>query len=173
MANQQSSRPELVQFGSLKAAHFERCPVWVAAHTVDYEAEWYEEIDEETFRPWDGPLPVDPGKGMFLVRSSMTLPDGTVLRGFVTPQRDSDAPALGTLQPHVFLQSGQMIGFWAGILGWSPERKRKTCDLLARESSDLFPMQFAAEDGLSQGRGAGVVEGFYSLVKGGQIRIET
>ena len=93
-------RPELKQFGDLTQADFDRHPVWIGSHTVDYDEPWYEETDEETFRPWTGGLPADPAAGMLLVTASYELPDGSRYPGFLTPDRD---PAdLGTLQPHLF-----------------------------------------------------------------------
>jgi hypothetical protein len=49
-------KPELRQFGSLTAEDFERIPVWLACHVADYDEPWYDETDEETFRPWSGDL---------------------------------------------------------------------------------------------------------------------
>jgi hypothetical protein len=79
------TKPELKQFGDLTAADFERHPVWIGCHTADYEEPWYEQTDEETFRPRTGDLPADPSEGMLLVRATIQLRDGTTLPGFVTP----------------------------------------------------------------------------------------
>ena len=83
----ESERPELVQFGDLTPEHFERHPVWIQCHVVDYEAPWHDDTDEETFRPWSGPLPVDPSDALFLVRATASLSNGTTLRGFLTQRR--------------------------------------------------------------------------------------
>ena len=61
-------KPELKQFGDLTPADFDRHPVWVGCHTVDYDEAWYEDTDEETFRPWAGILPVTESQDMLLVR---------------------------------------------------------------------------------------------------------
>jgi hypothetical protein len=45
------NRPELKQFGDLTPADFERHPGWIGCHTADYDGAWYDETDEETFRP--------------------------------------------------------------------------------------------------------------------------
>jgi hypothetical protein len=95
------SKPELKQFGNLAPADFLANPVWIASHTADYVEAWYEETDEETFRPWTGALPVSPSEGMLLVRATLELRDGSHHSGFVTPAfKDED---LGALQPHIFV----------------------------------------------------------------------
>jgi hypothetical protein len=167
------ARPQLVQFGDLRAAHLDRFSVWASSHSFDYDEEWYDDTDEDTFRPWDGPLPVDPAKGMFLVRSSMTLPNGNTLGGFVTPQSSSEPENLGILQPHVFLPGGECFGFWSGMLGWRPDGKLTFYGLLGMAAADTFPIQFKADEGLSLGRTEGIIEGFYTLLKLGKIQIET
>jgi hypothetical protein len=47
--------PELKQFGDLTVDDFARCPAWISCHVQDYDEPWYDETDEETFRPWTGP----------------------------------------------------------------------------------------------------------------------
>ncbi len=79
------STPSLKQFIELTRDDFDRSPIWVGCHTADYDESWYEETDEETFRPWSGRLPVDPVDGMFLVRATASLHDGTSLVAFLTP----------------------------------------------------------------------------------------
>ena len=79
------TKPELKQFGEFDAEDFERHPVWVGCHTADYGKPWYEDTDEETFRPWKGKLPAGPAEGMLLVRAAIELHDGSRYPGFVTP----------------------------------------------------------------------------------------
>lgn len=47
-------KPELKQFGDLTHEDFDRHPVWIGCHVADYDELWYEDTDEETFRPWTG-----------------------------------------------------------------------------------------------------------------------
>ena len=61
-------RPELKQFSDLTPSDFERHPIWVDCHVVDYDEPWYDDTDEETYRPWAGPLPVEIGSSV-LVRA--------------------------------------------------------------------------------------------------------
>lgn len=46
------SKPELKQIGALSLSDFLRHPVWVGVHTRDTDEPWYDETDEETYRPW-------------------------------------------------------------------------------------------------------------------------
>jgi len=55
----------------------ERTPVWEFA--LDEEVE--EGQDEATVRPVEGPFPLDPAGGMFVVRARFRLGDGTRLTG--------------------------------------------------------------------------------------------
>jgi hypothetical protein len=114
-----SQKPQLVQFGDLTPRHFERHPVWVQCHIVDYDEPWYDETDEETFRPRLDPLPADPAEGMLLVRAEFTLGDGSQLGGFLTPAvADGSDPEwqLRLVQPQVFMPAGGLAGFWEGAV---------------------------------------------------------
>ena len=115
-----NSKPELKQFKDLTPADFERHPVWIACHTEDFAEPWFNETDEETFRPWMGALPVGPSDGMSLVRASFELHDGSRHDGFLTPA--SKERDLGTLQPHLFV-GGKSFGFWGGMAGVRPDRR--------------------------------------------------
>jgi hypothetical protein len=94
--------PELKQFGDFDIEDLERHPVWIGCHTADYGKPWYEDTDEETFRPYRGKLPADPADGMFLVRAVFVLRDGGRTRVLsLRPLRDgtrgmTDAPCLST-----------------------------------------------------------------------------
>src|SRR6476660_1212750 len=77
--------PEPKQFGDLSPADFDRHPVWVSCHGTDDGRPWYDETDEETFRPWTGAPPVGQADGMFLVRATCELRNGSRYSGFITP----------------------------------------------------------------------------------------
>ena len=116
-------RPELKQFGDLVPGDFERHPVWVSTHIIDYDEWWYDETDEETVRPWTGRLPVDPSLASFLVHARVTLADGTRLKGFLTPAESEGD--LGSMQPGIFAPSGRLLHVWWGMFG-PPSRRRRT-----------------------------------------------
>ena len=163
-------KPELRQFVSLKSDDFDRHPVWVQCYTLDYDEPWYKDTDEETFRPWTGPLPVDPQWAMFLVKATLELSDRTHLRGFVTPATTND---LGILQPRLFAPNGKAISFWFGSAPVG-EHSEAAYKVLAKKPSQIFPIRFAAESGLCRGVASGTLEGFYSHPPGpdSQVRVE-
>lgn len=153
-------RPELKQFGNLTGADFERHPVWIGSHTADCDEPWYDDTDEETFRPRDGDLPSDRSEGMLLVRAAATLRDGSRFSGFVTPAFEKGD--LGTMQPHVFV-NGRMFAFWGGTLGISREGRAAFYTAVGRPAGAVFPIRFAAEPGLTAGVSSVEVDGFYKV----------
>jgi len=85
--------PELKQEYDLTQADFEREPVWVGVHNYDLQddpvcAPWYKDSDEQTYRPWTGPLPFDEARGWARVAATIALADGTVYPGSVRTVRD-------------------------------------------------------------------------------------
>jgi len=115
------STPELKQFADLGQSDFDGHPVWIGCHTADYDEPWYDDIDEETFRPWNGPPGPGPSDGMLLVRATLELADGTRFPGFVTPAFDDGD--LGIQQPQIFV-GGQRYGFWGGRAGVSLAKRQ-------------------------------------------------
>jgi hypothetical protein len=71
-------KPELKQFGDLCPADFERYPVWIACHTEDFAEPWFNETDEETFRPWSGALPVAPSDGKLPCVQGLSCTTGAI-----------------------------------------------------------------------------------------------
>jgi hypothetical protein len=164
-----AERPQLVQFGELTVAHFQRHPVWIQCHGADDAEPWYDDTDEETFRPCDEPLPVGPDLGMLLVWATGTLADGTVLPAFLTPIFVDGHPGtshpMGGMQPQLFGPSGAREAFWVGMM----EPSRADLDAFyrraGRQPEEIFPIRFAADAGLARGGVSGLVEGFYVLTK--------
>jgi hypothetical protein len=155
------SAPELKQFGELEPEDFQRHPVWIGCHTADYGKPWYEDTDEETFRPYDGTFPADPSEGILLVRAVIELSDGSRYPGFVTP-----GLGLGTQQPQVFV-GDSVFGFWGGIAGIPEPSQRELYAALGKSPDEIFPVRFAADVGLVTGRPAGQIEGFYKKSREG------
>ncbi|MEY2428803.1 MAG: hypothetical protein QOJ40_1688 [Verrucomicrobiota bacterium] len=150
--------PELKQFGDLSPADFDRHPVWVSCHGTDEGQPWYEETDEETFRPWTGALPVGQANGMFLVRATFELRNGSRYSGFITPGfHETD---LGVLQPHVFVGE-RCFRFWGGMLGIPAEERQAFYSALEQIPDAVFPLRFDADSGLATGAVAGQIKGFY------------
>ncbi len=147
----------LKQFGELSMDDLDLYPVWVNCHVIDYDEPWYEETDEETFRPWLGQLPADPTETMFLVRAEFRSANGREFQGFVTPAQEND---LGLIQPQLVLGS-RRFGFWGGMFGVSESERAAFYNALQMRPEQVFPLQFNAVPGLATGIAAGVVEGFY------------
>jgi len=161
----------LKRFGDLTSADFEQHPVWVHWQVIDHGKNWPGEGDEETFRPWNGILPVDPGETMFLVKAELILADGTEYDGFITPQPDGK-PDLDALQPHLFTKRGGMISFWLGM--WEPSRKEinRLYKSMGKTPDQIFPIVFKACDGLAKGVQSGSILGFCRLSKNKATVIE-
>jgi len=159
-------KPVLKQFGDLTAADFAKSPVWASVYLLDYDELWYDDTNEETFRPWIGELPVGPEKGIFLVRAKLTLADGCVFDGFITPQHQAELPSLGTIQPNLFLPSGKLCSFWDGMFKRPSQEREIIYRELGKDAETIFPIQFAAEKGLARGHVAGSIPGFCWRPKG-------
>lgn len=158
--------PELRQFRDLVIADFERNPVWIGCHTVDYDEPWYGETDEETFRPWTGELPVGPEEGMLLVRATFICHDGDQHQGFVTPSHGPED--LGMQQPQMFV-GGRRFAFWGGVVGVRPEDRTAFYAALAKSPDATFPLRFSADPSLATANASGVLRGFYKRDLSGRI----
>jgi hypothetical protein len=161
------SPPTLRQFGDLVPQDLESSTVWVNCHVVDYDEPWYDDTDEETFRPWDGALPVDPSETMFIVCAKFELASGDSLPGFVTPQTPGDSD-LGVMQPHLFTPAGRLAGFWLGMFG---EPDAQLYRELRSVGEPVFPIRFSALPGLSTGLSSGGLDGFYRWSESGAVLI--
>src|SRR6266481_7973753 len=128
------AKPELKQFGNLTSEDFERCAVWIGCHTFDYDEPWYDDTDEETFRPWDSDLPVDASQGMLLVRATIELRDGSRHSGFTTPALNRGD--LGTQQPQIFAGDSR-FGFWGGVIGVPVEERQALYAALERKADAI------------------------------------
>ena len=163
-----SVTPELRQFGTLTGTDFDRVPIWLACHVADYDEPWYEETDEETFRPWDGEIPVEPQGGMYLVKATATLADGSSLPGFLTPADGND---LGSAQPQLFAGAA-MVSFWGGVMGVPEQQRAAFYASLGKAPDAVFPILFSVAPGLVREQAAIQVDGFYRIAKGGKAVVE-
>jgi hypothetical protein len=163
-----SKRPELKQFGDLTPEDFQRYPVWLHCHVADYDEPWYDETDEETFRPWLGRLPADRAVGTLLVRASVVFQDGSHHVGFLTPSADRD---LGMMQPQVFV-GGHLFSFWGGMPGVPEDVRRSFYAAIGKDPDAIFPLRVVADSGLLEGEWAVEVRGFYRTPDLKQIEVE-
>ena len=160
-------RPELKQFGDLTQDDFQRQGVWIACHSADYDEAWFEDTDEETFRPWAGALPVSPEEGMLLVRAELRVADRRTFPGFLTPQHDGQPLSLGLIQPQLFLPSGTRYGVWDGMFRKPAEIRKVIYTELGDDPDAIFPIEFAASPGLASGQVSGLIPGFCWKTKTG------
>jgi hypothetical protein len=153
--------PELVQFDDLGPDSFARHPVWVSCHVIDYDEPWYDDTNEETFRPWDGALPVDPAVTMYLVSATLRFADGTPYRGFVTPitSENDGERALGFLQPYLFLPNATPASFWPSEGAGATRERERFLAATGKTSNDVFPIRFQADPGLAGGIAGGRIPG--------------
>lgn len=162
------TRPLLRQFGELTAESFDAHPVWVQCHVIDYDEPWHDDTDEETFRPWDGVLPVDPSHAIFLVAAQIVFAYGSTHPGFLTP---SDASGdVASLQPHVFV-GGEVFGFWGGAPG-VPEVARVNFYRAAGEAARVMPISCSASSSLAGGILSCRIAGFYRYAQDQSIVCE-
>ena len=157
------AKPELKQFGVLSSGDFERHPVWIGCHVADYDEPWYEETDEETFRPWTGASRLPPLKACYWCEPSLELRDGTRCSGFVTPAFDEGD--LGTQQPAESLWATDASVFGEGCVVCRLTTHVLRCDSTATGRS--LPLTFTVKPGLATGVVAGQVQGFYQSTRDG------
>lgn len=157
------TKPLLVQFLDLTASDFAKHAVWVSCHIADYEEPWYEETDEETFRPWLGPLPVVPSNDTYIARGLCRLSNGVILKGFLFT---SNGLEISDIQPHVFLPSGKFWRFWEGMVASSSADKQEFYSQLKLNHDEIFPITAIISPGLSTGTQQIVIAGFYSQREG-------
>lgn len=94
-------------------------PAWEFA--LDEEGE--EGQDEATVRPISQDHPVDPAKGMCIIKAEFVLNDGTILTGFITPSVANMPSMFGfegddgssQTQPSIVTEKGHVM-FWYGLL---------------------------------------------------------
>jgi hypothetical protein len=133
-------------------------PVWEFA--LDEEGE--EGQDESTVRPCvvDGEL--DPSAGMFVARARFRLADGSQFHGYLTPPVQGD-DSLGTLQPVIVTNDGQVLFWWGAILPPGTEIAQSYERLGKRSHSDVFPIQFSSDVPIVGGPIEGELPGFLHL----------
>jgi hypothetical protein len=164
--------PILKQFGDLVPADFDRSPVWANCHSFDYDEPWYDDTDEETFRPWSGPLPADPSEGMFLVKATFKLADGREFPGFLTPAPPQEGEHLGLIQPYL-AAAGRFFGFWGGMSGVPNPEKAAFFAALGGERQRVFPIVFSSTPTLATGVSSGAIAGFYRSPRLGEAIVES
>jgi hypothetical protein len=185
--------PLLKNQSSLLRADFDRHPVWVRVHDYDREQPWYGDSTDQTYRPWEGPLPLQPRSPfhLVLVAASFRLSNGDSYPGYFNPATTEwDVPL-----PPRKIKDGSYTASkqWSARRGGSPlsilaihrpvifigegaydfqlrhdldRRKRHILDVYAaigRRPKEVFPVTFSADPALFSGIVSGHIDGFYSF----------
>ena len=171
------------QQDDLAPADFERHPVWIGVHNYDSDEPWYEQSDEQTFRPWTEPLPFAEVRGIALVAATFELADGSIYSGYCQAVReDWDLPRpparswsamhggtklslLALLNPTIFFDR-RPFNFHLGIPERRKNRIRQFYAAVGKKLADVFPLRFAANNGLATGIASGKLEGFFYFPMG-------
>jgi len=187
------SKPLLKDQSSLALVDFERFPVWVRSQDYDREEPWYSETTEQTYRPWEGLLPLEP-KSQFpfvLLAAKFRLSCGSFYPGYFQPAaEDWDALIPGRKMKDGSFSEPQQ---WSVRHGGTPlsilalhypiifigdkaydfqlrrdHRSRRQCVLdfyiaIGKLPDQVFPVEFSADPALFKGIVSGRINGFYSF----------
>jgi hypothetical protein len=130
-------------------------PAWEFA--LDEEGE--DGQDEATVRPHPAKPPIDPGDGMSIVRASFILADGTKLSGYLTPPIQDWRDRIGTIQPTIVTNVGQ-VPFWFGLYAPPDEELVRLLQMLGKRKNEVFPVSFCSEVEIVGGEISGTISGF-------------
>jgi hypothetical protein len=114
-------------------------PIW--EYALDEES--VEGQDETTVRPYRISKALDPSQGMFVVRASFTLSDGSKMLGYLTPPLPDDN-GLARLQPVIITEKGH-VRFWHGALKPSTKELTQSYEMLGRSRATVFPIQAVSD----------------------------
>lgn len=155
------------QVYDLKPADLAQSAVWEFA--MDEEGE--EDQDEATVRPFSVEGVLDPSDGMFIVRASFRLADGSAMSGYLTPGVQGER-GLDTLQPAIVTDQGQ-VSFWCGIMQPGAAHIAACYAIMGKPPCEVFPLSFSSQVSLVGGIVSGTVPGFLVLenMKSGKIKV--
>lgn len=143
------AKPTLRRADELRLQDFLSSPLWVSAYAFDQDQPWHGEVDEATYRPWDGGLPfTDKGRFAYVLsRAKLTLADGEKLSGFSAPPFEPAGERgreLSTTQPVIFLPDGSGTSFWAARPP-PTEQLRRFYSALEKRPEDVFPINYSLD----------------------------
>ena len=157
--------PEFKLFDELTARDFITTPIWIDCHLSDFEQPWYDELDDEAFRPWTGQFPV-PDELACLVSTNFTTSNDILLEGFIEHGFDERADAdFPSFRPRAFLDEKDRIDFWHGnVYQFGAEQLNADMQKLQMrcnaELDAILPVHFSAKAGLLQNEISGSIKGF-------------
>ena len=187
---------------SLTEIDFSRYPIWVRVQ--DYHRDWpsCREITEQTYQPWEGPLPLQPRSPfpLVLLAGAFQFSSGFSYPGYFQPVTEGwDAPL-----PPRKMRDGSFIEskHWSAEHGGTPlsilalhspvvfvngksydfhlrrdVESRKQCVLafyaaIGKNPEEVFPIEFSADPALFKGVVSGRIDGFYAFPLNRPFEIE-
>jgi len=177
----------------LTAKDFEDHPIWIRVCDYDRGQPWHSESSELIYRPWDRDLPFEPKSpfSFVLVNARFQLFNGKSYRGYFNPVReDWDDPlpprrmkdgSLSASQrwskrrggtPHSILALHSPVMFVGDVsydfhlrrdIGARAQHITDFYRAVGEKPEDVFPIRFAAGQGLFKGIDSGTIMGFYSF----------
>jgi hypothetical protein len=185
--------PILKQSSDLMPGDFRSNPVWVGVRYFDHGQPWYENADDQTYRAWTGPLPLQIERQFPFVRvlATFRLADGSEFDGCFNPASPNwDVPVpgrrmadgsftqpkqwsarhggsplsiMGLLEPGIFV-AGRVFSL---RLLRDPNRRRVAVlnfyAAIKKKPAEVFPLEFYCDSRLFEGITAGKLDGLFSL----------
>jgi hypothetical protein len=185
--------PLLKDESSLTSSDFSASPVWVRAQDHDRDEPWYGETTEQTYRPWEGPLPLEANSPFpfVLLAAAFHFSSGEAYPGYFKPVTEAwDEP----LTPRK-LKDGSLAKplQWSARHGGTPLsilalhspvvfvadkaydfhlrrdlelRRKRVLDFygaIGKRPEEVFPVEFSAVPALFNGIVSGRLDGFYTF----------
>lgn len=177
----------------LTAIDFQDHPVWVRVCDYDRGQPWYSGTTELIYRPWDLGLPFEPESPfpLVLVNAHFQLSTGKSYRGYFNPVRDDwDDPLpprkrrdgslsvslrwskrrggtphsiLALHSPVMFIDDASYDFHLRRDFEARVQHIMEFYRAVGESPEDVFPISFAADQGLFRGIDSGRIMGFYSF----------
>ena len=156
------------QIDELTIEDLQSHPVWEFALDEELEAGQ----DEATVRPYLASGPVDPGTGVFAVRTQFTLRDGSPFLGYLTPPVEevplpfayAEDDGSSTRQPAIVTPLGQ-VNFWFGWFPPGADTLAEAYRRLGKSTDKVFPIHYRTDVDLTSGVVDGQLKGFLFVQK--------
>jgi hypothetical protein len=161
-----SRKPILKQFADLTEKDFNDFPIWVSCHIIDYDEDWYDDTDEETYRPWTETNNDIIRETNCLVKTRLTLFSGDIYSGISSPEitdEQKNENDLGGIQPHIFTRDGELFGFWSGMFQRNNKFLNSFYSAMGKSKDQIFPIKFEAETSQNGMTTSGTINGFLSI----------
>ena len=178
--------PGVKQIDRLTPEAFQEHPVWTRVPFLDPAKPIWQQF---AFRPWTGPVPVDPSEPIdFVVSATFILRNGTEYPGYIRPilENWADVVPPPTVLPGTTIQlrslrerhgdtglsiveaqlpamfvGNDVFRFWCGPRFDPEEQRIRLYESLGKTPDDIFPITFHAAPGLATGVVSGEIHGFY------------